>query len=157
MTTRSNAATTLAVLVVISCAVYQKNQPAEGDKAVVAAYVKAWNQHDSVAIDTLMASDAIHEDVAQNFRGKGSRAIVAFMREQAKSEPDFKWTVTNTIEDGRTVAMEWTWTGSYTGPDLAGKHVSNRRISGKGSSIVEIDNGKIKRFTDYYDLGSFFR
>ena len=157
MTTRSNTAAILFVLALVSCAVYEKKQPVEGDKAVVAAYVEAWNQRDSVAIDTLLTRDAIHEDIAQNFRGKGSRAVVAFMRDEAKKEPDFKWTVTNSLEEGRYVALEWTWTGSYTGPDLTGKPISNRRISGKGASIVEVDTGKIKRFSDYYDLASFFR
>ena len=33
----------------------------------------------------------------------------------------------------------------------------NKRISGKGASFAEVENGKIKRFTDYYDLASLFR
>ena len=79
------------------------------------------------------------------------------MRGVASSEPDYKWSVTNTIEDGKYVTIEWTWTATYSGPDPSGKKVTNKRTSGKGSSVVEIDNGKIKRFTDYYDLSSFFR
>ncbi len=31
------------------------------------------------------------------------------------------------------------------------------RFSSRASSIVEIENGRIKRFTDYWDLASFFR
>ncbi|HJQ11744.1 MAG TPA: ester cyclase [Gemmatimonadaceae bacterium] len=157
MTTRSNAAAILLAFAILSCAVYQKKQPTEGDKAVVTAYVEAWNQRDSVAIDTLLARDGIHEDVAQNFKGKGSKEVVAFMRDEVRREPDFKWTVTNVLEDGRNVAVEWTWVASYTGPDLTGKQITNRRISGKGTSIAEVDEGKIKRFTDYYDIASFFR
>ena len=157
MTKWSNAAASLFALGIFACAVYQKKQPVEGDKAVVDAYVKAWNQHDTAAIDTLLAADAIHEDIAQNFRGRGPKVIVTFMRGVASSEPDYKWSVTNTIEDGKYVAIEWTWTATYSGPDPTGKKVTNKRTSGKGSSVVEIDNGKIKRFTDYYDLSSFFR
>ncbi len=157
MTTRLNVAAILLAFAILSCAVYSKKQPVEGDKAVVTAYVQAWNQRDSVAIDTLLARDAIHEDIAQNFKGKGSKAVIAFMRNELTKEPDFKWTVTNVLEDGRNVAVEWTWVGSYTGPDLTGKQVTNRRISGKGSSIAEVDDGKIKRVTDYYDIASFFR
>jgi predicted ester cyclase len=79
------------------------------------------------------------------------------MRQAIAAEPDFKWQVTNSIEDGRQVALEWTWTSTYTGPDPFGKKVTNKRISGRGSSLIEIENGKIKRFTDYYDIASFFR
>jgi len=157
MTTRSFGAAAFLILSVVSCAVYSKKQPVETDKAVVMAYVKAWNQRDSVAIDTLLTRDGVHEDIAQNFRGKGSKAIVQYMRGLMAAQPDFKWTVNNSLEDGQNVVLEWTWTATYTGPDPMGKQVSRRRISGKGSSIAELDNGKIKHFTDYYDAASFFR
>jgi len=157
MTRWSHAAVSLLALTITACAVQEKRPAAEGDKAVVSAYVRAWNQHDTVAIDTLLAADAIHEDHAQNFRGKGPKEVIAFMRGVISAEPDYKITVTNSIEDGKFVALEWTRTASYTGPDLTGKRVTNRRTSGKGSSFAEVENGKIKRFTDYYDLASFFR
>jgi steroid delta-isomerase-like uncharacterized protein len=157
MTTRSFGAAGFLTLSVVSCAVYSKKQPVESDKAVAAAYVKAWNQRDSVAIDTLLASDGVHEDVPRNFRGTGSRAVVQFLRGTVAEQPDFKWNVTNTLEDGQKVVLEWTWTGTFTGRDPSGRQVTGRRISGKGTSIAELDNGKIKRFTDYYDAASFFR
>lgn len=156
MTTRSMAALLLA-FAAISCAVYEKKQPVESDKAVVQAYVDAWNNRDSAAIDTLIARDGIHEDFAQNFHGVGPRAVNRFMRGLASVEPDYKWTVTNTLEDGRYVILEWTWKGTYTGADPAGQQVKSRPTSGRGSSIVEVDNGRIRRFSDYYDQASFFR
>jgi len=146
----------LFAVVATACAVQQKPPTASG-KAVVEAYVRAWNQRDSAAFDTLMAPGAVHEDVAQNFRGQGAKAVTGFMRDLISVEPDFKWTVTNTIEDGKFVALEWTWTSTYTGPDPTGKRVTNKHLSGKGSSFAEVENGKIKRFTDYYDQASFFR
>lgn len=143
-------------VVAAACAVQQK-APAASGKAVVEAYVHAWNKHDFAALDTILAADAVHEDIAQNFHGKGKAAIAEFMRQNIAVEPDFNWQITNAIEDGRTVAFEWTWTATYTGPDATGKPVKSKRISGRGASFVEVESGKIKRFTDYYDLASFFR
>jgi steroid delta-isomerase-like uncharacterized protein len=157
MTRWPTAAAALLVLTTVACAVYQKKQTVEGDKAVVDAYVRAWNQRDTIALDTLLAGDAIHEDVAQNFRGTGPKAVITFMRGVAAAEPDYKWTITNALEDGKLVALEWTRTSTYSGPDPTGKRVANKRMSGRGMSFAEVDNGKIKRFTDYYDLASFFR
>ena len=157
MPTRTYTAPILLALVQAGCAVYSKQQPVESDRAVALAYVAAWNAHDTVAIDTLLANNGVHEDIAQNFRGTGSKAVTGFMRGLMQAEPDFKWTVTNTIEDGRLVALEWTWTSTFTGRDPSGKQVSHRHISGHGASIAEVDNGRIKRFTDYYDDASFFR
>jgi steroid delta-isomerase-like uncharacterized protein len=157
MTRWSTAAATLLALTTVACAVYQKKQPVEGDKAIVNAYIRAWNQRDTIALDTLLAADAIHEDVAGNFRGKGPKAVITYMRGIATTEPDYKWTVTNALEDGKLVAVEWNWTGTYSGLDPNGKRVTNKRVSGRGVSIAEVDDGKIKRFTDYYDLASYFR
>jgi steroid delta-isomerase-like uncharacterized protein len=139
-----------------ACAVQQKAPTATG-KSVAEAYVHAWNKHDFAALDTILASDAVHEDIAQNVHAKGVAAIKDFMRQDIAAEPDLNWQMTTTLEDGRYVAFEWTWTSTYTGPDAAGKTVTSKKISGRGESFVEIDNGRIKRFADYYDLGSFFR
>jgi steroid delta-isomerase-like uncharacterized protein len=143
-------------VVAAACAVQQK-PPAAGGKAIAEAYVQAWNKHDFAALDTILAPDAIHEDFAQNFHGQGRSAIAEFMRQNIVAEPDLKWQITNSIEDGRFVALEWTWNATYTGPDATGKPVTNKKISAKGASFVDVENGKIKRFSDYYDLGSAFR
>jgi steroid delta-isomerase-like uncharacterized protein len=146
----------LFAVVAAACAVQQK-APAASGKAIVEAYVHAWDKHDFAALDTILAPDAIHEDVAQNFRGQGPAAIKEFMRQNIAAEPDLNWQITNTIEDGRFVAFEWTWAGTYSGPDAAGKTVTRKKITAKGASFAEVENGKIKRFSDYYDLASSFR
>lgn len=141
----------------LACAVEKKPPVPESGEAVVAAYFRAWNAHDSAAIDSLLAPNATLEDPAQNFRGQGSAAIVKFMRDHAAAQPDFKWEITNSFEQGRYVGVEWTWTGTYTGPDPAGKQVTSKRVSGKGASFAEVEKGKIRRITDYFDMASFFR
>ena len=157
MTKWSYAAGAFLTATLFACAVEKKPPVISSGKAVVDAYVRAWNQHDSVAFDSILAPDAIHEDIAQNFRGKGSAEVVKFMRGAVAAEPDFKWQITNSIEEGRYVALEWTWTSTYTGPDPTGKPVKNKHLSGRGASFAEVENGKIKRFTDYFDMASFFR
>jgi steroid delta-isomerase-like uncharacterized protein len=157
MTKWSYAAGAFLTATLLACAVEKKPPEISSGKAVVDAYVRAWNQHDSVAFDSILAPDAIHEDIAQNFRGKGSAEVVKFMRGIVAVEPDFKWQVTNSIEEGRYVALEWTWTATHTGSDPANKPVKNKRISGRGASFAEVENGKIKRFTDYFDMASLFR
>jgi len=157
MTRRSHVAGIVLIALIFACAVQEKTPAPQGAKAIAEAYVRAWNQHDTTALDTLLAPDATHEDLAQNFSGKGPAAVAAFMRKEIAAQPDFNWQVSNTIEDGRFVALEWTWASTYTGPDPSGRNVTKKHIAGRGSSVAEIQNGKIKRFTDYYDGASFFR
>lgn len=149
---------TLAALAMLlaACTAREDAPEASSDgRRVLEAYVAAWNSHDSTAFDTLMTADAVHEDIAQGFRG-GPAETKAFMRGLIAVEPDFKWTLTDVFESGSHVAAEWTWTGTYTGDSPIGP-VTNFRGSTTGATIAEIENGRIKRVTDYYDVASFFR
>ena len=157
MTKKLFAAGALAAASLLACAVEKKPPVAEGGEAVVEAYINAWNAHDSAAIDSLLAPDVVHEDIAQNFRHQGKAKVVEFMGETMATQPDFKLQVTTSIEDGRYVALERTWTATYTGPDPTGKQVTNKRISSRGASFFEVEKGKIKRITDYWDVASAFR
>lgn len=132
-----------------------RTQTPKSGRALVEAYVSAWNRHDFAAFDKLLAADAVHEDLAEGFRGQGPGQIKDFMREVIKSQPDFHWQITSTIEAGPNVAAEWTWTATYTGDSPNGP-VVRQKISGRGASIVAIENGRIKHLTDYYDNASFF-
>lgn len=144
------------VLLLAACAAREEAPPAAtGGRQVLEAYVAAWNRHDSTAFDTLLAADGIHEDIAQDFRG-GAAATKEFMRALIALEPDFKWTLTDVYENGSHVAAEWTWTATYTGDSPIGP-VTNFRGSARGATVAEIENGRIKRLTDYYDNASFFR
>jgi steroid delta-isomerase-like uncharacterized protein len=156
MNRRSFAAGLTMSMIALGCTAQRNEPPVKSGRAVLEAYVSAWNRHDSLAFDTLMTTDAVHEDIAQNFRGQGPAQAKEFMRTTIGAEPDFVWRLTNVVESGPMVAAEWTWTATYTGPSPIGP-VTRRRIAGPGVSIVEIENGRIKRFTDYFDMASFFR
>jgi steroid delta-isomerase-like uncharacterized protein len=147
----------LSLSALVGCKATEQNTGAVHASAlpVLEAYVAAWNRHDSAAFDTLLAADAVHEDLAQGFVGKSPAEVKGMMSELLKMQPDFEWKLTKTIENGSMVAAEWTWTATYTGPGPTGP-VKNLRISGRGASVVEIENGKIKHFTDYYDNASYF-
>ena len=145
----------VALVALTACSQNPPVASSSGSRAVLEAYVQAWNRHDSLALDTLLALGAVHEDIAQGFRGEGADQVKAFMRELIKLEPDFNWHLTTTIADGPHIAAEWTWTATYTGPSPVGP-VTTRRISGRGVAIAEVENGRIRRLTDYYDVASYF-
>lgn len=125
-------------------------------KAVLEAYVSAWNRHDFAALDKILAPDAVHEDIALGVYARGMAQVKDFMRKVIQGQPDFKWRVSRFVESGPVVVAEWTWTSTYTGDSPAGP-VKDQRVSGRGVSVVVTENGRIKHLTDYYDLPSFFR
>jgi steroid delta-isomerase-like uncharacterized protein len=150
---------TAACLFLLASAPAQQGQPKTSavvsGKAVLEAYVSAWNRHDFAALDKLLTPDAIHEDIAQGVQAQGLAEIKKFMREVIQAEPDLDWRLTTVLDKGPMVAAEWTWTGTYTGEGPSGP-VKGQRESGRGASVVVMENGRIKRFTDYYDFISFY-
>jgi ketosteroid isomerase-like protein len=69
-------------------------------KAVLEAYVSAWNRHDFAALDKLLTPDAVHEDIAWPSRDEGPAQIKKFMQEMIALEPDFDWRLTRIIDSG---------------------------------------------------------
>ena len=152
---RLPAALLLIATVIAGCSPPPRGQAGPDPKAVLQAYVDAWNRRDSLALDTLLAPTGVHEDIAWGFRGGRGAAVRGFMRDAIAAEPDYQWQVTASFADGPNVAAEWTWTATYTGPSPIGP-VTDRRISGRGAAVVRVESGKITHFTDYYDVASFF-
>ncbi|MEP6905810.1 MAG: ester cyclase [Gemmatimonadales bacterium] len=138
-----------------ACAAEEKKQTASSARPLLEAYVSAWNRHDSLALDTLIAKDGIHEDVSSDFRAVGAAGVNGLLSDFIKASPDFQWRMTKVIEDGPNLATEWTWASTYTGPSPSGP-VTAVKVFGRGASIVEVADGKIKRFSNYCDEASLF-
>jgi len=138
-----------------ACSSKPQSPAGQDPKAVLQAYVDAWNRHDSLALDTLLAPTGIHEDLAWGFRGEGPAAVRGFMRDVIAVSPDYHWEVTSSFTDGQSVVAEWTWTATFTGPSPSGP-VSNQHVAGRGAAVAQIANGRIIRLSDYYDAASFF-
>jgi steroid delta-isomerase-like uncharacterized protein len=139
-----------------ACTAKQEKPASASHRAILDAYIAAWNRHDSLAVDTLLAKGGVHEDVPFSIRATAPDGVHAFMRDLLQSSPDYVWKVTEVVEGDNSLAAEWTWTSTYTGDSPNGP-VTALKISGRGASIVELENGKIKRFSNYYDEASWFK
>lgn len=147
---------TLLMAVSLAACSPKPQAPADPDPAtVLQAYVDAWNRHDSLAIDTLLAPAGVHEDLAWSFHGVGPAAVNGFMRDVMRVSPDYHWVITSSFTDGHNIAGEWTWTATFTGLSPTGP-VTNQHVAGRGVAVAHIVDGKIARLSDYYDAASFF-
>lgn len=133
-----------------------RTQTQPSGKAILEAYVSAWNRRDFASLDKLVTPDVVHEDLARPSRDVGPAQIKQYMRTMLETQPDLNWHLTTIVDGGSVVAIEWTWTGTYVGDSPVGSFIP-RRISGRGASVAVIENGRIKRLSDYYDFASVFR
>jgi steroid delta-isomerase-like uncharacterized protein len=72
-------------------------------------------------------------------------------------DTDFKYEVTSRFATGQWAVIEWVMSGTHRGdvPGIpsSGKHFSSVR----GSTILELKGGKIRRESDYWDAATFMK
>ncbi len=157
MTKRPFAVAICLCIFALTFSLQTRTQTQASGTALVEAYVSAWNRRDFAALDKLLAPDALHEDMARPSRDVGPAQINQSIRTTIEAQPDLHWRLISVVDGGGSViAAEWVWSGTFTG-DSPVAPVVPRRISGRGASVVVIENGRIKRLSDYYDFGSIFR
>jgi steroid delta-isomerase-like uncharacterized protein len=64
--------------------------------------------------------------------------------------------LTSTLVAGNRAAIEWTGQGTHQG-DMPGMPATNKRATFRGVSIMELQDGKIKRNTDYWDMATLMK
>ncbi len=130
----------------------QKENVNAGD--LVKKHVDAWTQHNFDAIDDLFAKDGIYEDIAAGESWQGRDKIKNLMKSTLKAIPNFNIKINNWFSAKDKVSCEWVMSGTQTGdfPDLP---ANGKSFSVHGSSVVLLGDGKIRRWTDYYDMYSF--
>src|SRR2546429_5288762 len=71
--------------------------------------------------------------------------------------PDFKYGLTSRFAASQWAVIEWVMSGTHKG-DLPGMPATGKRFSSvRGSSILELEAGKIRRESDYWDAATFMK
>jgi steroid delta-isomerase-like uncharacterized protein len=99
-------------------------------------------------IASCFTEDCFYEDVALGGVMRGREAVKAGYSDFFADIPDFKLELESLFIAGNWVGSGWVMTGTPT----TGKSFSTR-----GASISELQGGKIKRNTDYYDPASLLQ
>jgi|SRR5215472_4080172 len=155
MTRRFFGSAICVFIFAITCGRQARTQTQPSARALVEAYVSAWNKRDFITLDGLLAPDALHEDMARPSRDEGPSQINQSIRTTIESQPDLNWHLNSIVDGGSVVAVEWVWSGTFIGDSPVSPRMP-RRISGRGASVFVIENGRIKRVSDYYDFESVF-
>jgi predicted ester cyclase len=122
-------------------------------KSVADAAVSTFNDHDEGAIRALYAENAIFEapgDVHVESAGPCTEYVMVWQR----AFPDAKLTVDNELVAGDTAVHEFTFDGTHTDvlASPAGDiPATNRRVTGRGTEIIRVADGKIVSFHLYFD------
>ena len=126
------------------------------DIAVLDEWATAWSSHDVDRVLRLFTDNCVYEDVPTGALNTGKDALRAFAQFFFSVAPDFKVELSRRFETDKWAAGEWTMSGTQMG-DMPNLPATRKTFSIRGATILEIENGKILKCTDYWDMAAFLK
>lgn len=119
------------------------------------AYVAAYNDKNWSKTKDSLAADAVYEEKATHRRIQGAGAMIEAWQGWANAFPDSKATFVREFASGDTAVLELVWKGVHTGPlqtPTGAIPASNKPIEVPACQIVQVEGGKIKSVSHYFDM-----
>ena len=123
---------------------------------VLEEWAAGWSAHDVDKVAALFTDDCVYEDVPLGAINHGKEELKAFGRPFFQAFPDFTIELTACFAADAWAAMEWLMSGTHEG-DLPGMPATGKSFSVRGSTILELRDGRIRRNSDYWDMATFLK
>lgn len=128
--------------------------------SVARIFHEAWAERNPDRGAAVIANDCRFVDVPRGEIQRGPEGYRHDYERWRTAFPDGTVEITNVIAEGDWVVIEFTNSGSNTGPlrtaigDFA---LTNRKIELQYCSVMQIRNGKVISGRDYYDVSTILR
>lgn len=122
---------------------------------LVLSYYAAFNRGDWDGMLATLADDVAH-DLNQGARETGREAFAAFLQRMARHyREQLRDVVVMTSPDGARAAAEYVVHGEYLVTDPGLPEARGQRYALPGGAFFEIADGRIRRVSNYYNLGDW--
>ena len=117
---------------------------------ILQTVLAAWKQGDIFEVTDQFNEEFVFTDHALGLEFKDKGRLTEFLAKIRERFPDSERKVNTIFSSGNRVISEWTLTATHTGPFLGG---TLRKVPGcvRGILVVQVTNGKISQWSDYYD------
>jgi len=122
---------------------------------IAKAAVTAYNDKDWSKGKDILAADAVYDEKGTRRRIQGAGEIIEAWQGWARAFPDSKATFVRAFVSGDTAVLELVWKGVHTGPLQTPTGTippSNKPIELPACQIVQVEGGKVKSATHYFDM-----
>ena len=122
---------------------------------IAKAAVTAYNEKDWSKGKDILAADAVYDEKGTHRRIQGAGEIIEAWQGWARAFPDSKASFVRAFVSGDTAILELVWKGVHTGPlqtPTGTVPPSNMPIELPACQIVQVEGGKIKSATHYFDM-----
>ena len=122
---------------------------------IAKAAVTAYNEKNWSKAKDILAADATYDEKGTQRRIQGAGEIIEAWQGWAKAFPDSKATFVREFASGETVVLELVWKGVHTGSLQTPTGTippSNKPIELPACQVVQVEGGKLKRASHYFDM-----
>jgi steroid delta-isomerase-like uncharacterized protein len=122
---------------------------------IAKAAVTAYNEKDWSKGKDILAADAVYDEKGTHRRIQGAGEIIEAWQGWARAFPDSKASFVRAFVSGDTAILELVWKGIHTGPLQTPTGTippSNKPIELPACQIVQVEGGKIRSATHYFDM-----
>jgi steroid delta-isomerase-like uncharacterized protein len=122
-------------------------------------WVKLWNDQKIERAFDVFTKDIVYEDVTLGVVVDGAEAFQAFAQSVFTTFPQSTFTLVNSSCSGQQGFIEWTWIAEDGRLDLpaSGFCGTGKPVMVRGVTVIEIQDKKISRNADFWDLATVLR
>jgi len=118
-------------------------------------WLAAFNAGDPDRLLALFTDDGLWEEVAIGLAARGPDEIRAHLEPLFTAAPDIHYTVTSSVVSGDRAVVEWVVSGTYRADFPGLPPAAGQPFSFRGASVFKMEDGKIQRYTEYWDAYAF--
>ena len=124
--------------------------------SILDEYEAAWSSADPQRVAALCTDDCLYEDIPLRATNRGPDEVAAFAAVAMEAFPDFRLELLARVPGETWAAAEWRVTGTHAG-DLPDMPRTDKSFAFRGTSIFELEGGKIRRCSDFWDMADLRR
>lgn len=125
-------------------------------KKMLEEYVAAWNSGDADGVVSFLTDDCVIENLGGGDIHRGREEVKAWAMGVFAAFPDFRLEITSVFVAGDRAGGEWVERGTHTGA-MGPYAATGKSFSVRGASILELQEGKIRREALYWDSATLLR
>lgn len=135
-----------------------QNQKVILNTKIAESFISTVDRQNFDSFAALFSDNATYEEVCSGRFYTGKAAIKNYMVATIEGMPDSKFEIVSIVADEKKAVVEWIWKGTNTvGWPQLNLPATDKTMTLKGISIMEIENAKIVKNKDYWDWNSFMK
>jgi len=147
------------ILILLIFSIFKCTDNKEIENEIIARdFIEACSAHDIEKAISLFTETCLYEEVARGRKFTNREGIAGYLNGTISGIPDTKFEIITIIANDSSAMVEWIWKGTNTvGWPSLGLPATNKYFELRGTSVMTIENGLIKRNTEYWDWNSFLK